>query len=157
MAYGEPLNSADDLKGRDGIDLLARMIYGEAGNQSEEGKRGCAFVAKNRKDKNSNEFGGNTWEGVLLKKSQFYGLTNNGLKPDTASNAWKDSLDIAQNLSSKSNPIGSCLWFCTNSYYKKTIETKNGKEYYSFVQGTPLEVVEKVIIGDHTFFKVTGY
>ena len=40
MAYGEPLNSTDDLKGRDGIDLLARMIYSEAGNQSEKGKRG---------------------------------------------------------------------------------------------------------------------
>ena len=51
MGYGDSLSSTNDLKGRDGIDLLARMIYSEAGNQSEEGKRACAFVAKNRKDK----------------------------------------------------------------------------------------------------------
>lgn len=53
MAYGEPLNSTSDYKGRDGIDLLARMIFSEAGDQSEEGKRGCAYVSKNRKDKNN--------------------------------------------------------------------------------------------------------
>ena len=158
MTYGEPLSSADDLKGRDGVDLLARMIYGEAGNQSEQGKRGCAYVAKNRKDKNTSEFGGNTWEGVLLKKNQFTGLTSsNGLKPDTTSDAWKDSLDIAQNLSSKSNPIGSCLWFNANSTYNNQSKSENGKEYYRFGTGSYNEVVEKAVIGGHTFFRIVGY
>ncbi len=58
MAYGDALKSTDDLKGRDSIDLLARMLYSEAGNQTEKGKRGCAYVAKNRKDKDKKEFGG---------------------------------------------------------------------------------------------------
>ena len=102
MGYGDSLSSTNDLKGRDGIDLLARMIYSEAGNQSEEGKRACAFVAKNRKDKNASEFGGNTWEGVLLKENQFVGMTTaNALRPDTSSTVWSTSLDIAKNLSSK--------------------------------------------------------
>lgn len=158
MSYGEALNSTDDLKGRDGIDLLARMIYSEAGNQTEKGKRGCAFVAKNRKDRNETQFGGNTWEGVLLKAYQFSGMTTtNVLKPDTSSDGWKDSLDIAQNLSKKTNPIGGCLWFNTNSLYSKQTKTEGGKEYYKFGSGAYNEVVEKVVIGNHTFFRVSGY
>lgn len=137
MGYGNALNSKDDLKGRDGIDLLARMIYSEAGNQTEEGKRGCAFVAKNRKDRNETQFGGNTWEGVILKANQFAGMTTtHALKPDTTSDAWKDSLDIAQNLSSKTNPIGGCLWFNTNSLYQKQSRTEGGREYYKFGKGS---------------------
>lgn len=158
MSYGEALNSTDDLKGTDGIDLLARMIYSEAGNQTEKGKRGCAFVAKNRKDRNETQFGGNTWEGVLLKAYQFSGMTTtNALKPDTSSNGWKDSLDIAQNLSKKTNPIGGCLWFNTNSLYGKQTKTEGGKEYYRFGSGAYNEVVEKVVIGNHTFFRISGY
>lgn len=158
MAYGEALSSTADLKGRSGIDLLARMIYSEAGNQSEEGKRGCAFVAKNRKDKNTTEFGGNTWEGVILKANQFAGMTtSNALKPDTTSSAWSDSLEIAKNLSKKTNPIGSCLWFNTNSLYAKQSKTESGKEYYKFGNGAYNEVTEKVVIGNHTFFKISGY
>lgn len=158
MAYGEPLNSTSEYAGRDGIDLLARMIYSEAGNQTEEGKRGCAFVAKNRKDRNEKQFGYDTWEGVILKKDQFSGMsTSAALKPDTNSTGWKDSLDIAQNLSSKTNPIGGCLWFNANSTYNKQSKTENGKEYYRFGNGSYNEVTEKVVIGGHTFFKVAGY
>lgn len=158
MAYGEALNSTSDYTGRDGIDLLARMIYSEAGNQTEEGKRGCAYVAKNRKDKNTKEFGGDTWEGVILKSGQFNGMsTSNALKPDTNSSAWKDSLDIAQNLSSKDNPIRGCLWFNANSTYKKQSKTENGKEYYRFGNGAYNEVTDKVVIGGHTFFILSGY
>lgn len=159
MSYGEPLSSTKDLKGRDGVDLLARMLYSEARGETEEGKRGCAYVASNRKDKNKTEFGGNTWEGVILKKYAFVGMTTtSALKPDLTSDAWDDSLDIATNLSSKTNPIGTCLWFVTNSYYKKHIKTSGSKESYSFDGGsTYTEVVEKVVIGGHTFFKVKGY
>ena len=161
MGYGDSLSSTNDLKGRDGIDLLARMIYSEAGNQSEEGKRACAFVAKNRKDKNASEFGGNTWEGVLLKENQFVGMTTaNALRPDTSSTVWSTSLDIAKNLSSKTNPIGKCLWFNTNSLYSSRIRNVNGQggpEQYKFPGGEYRDVVEKKVIGNHTFFRVSGY
>lgn len=39
-----------------------RLIYSEAHNQSEKGKRGVAFVAKNRKDKNINEKKNDNWD-----------------------------------------------------------------------------------------------
>ncbi len=67
MKYGEALNSKDELKGRDGVDLLARMIYAGARGESSEGKCGVAFVAKNRKDHATKaaEFGGTTWEGAF--------------------------------------------------------------------------------------------
>lgn len=39
MGYGDALNSKDDVKGREGINLLARMICPEAVNQTEEEKR----------------------------------------------------------------------------------------------------------------------
>ena len=160
MGYGDALSSKDDLKGRDGIDLLARMIYSEAGNQTEEGKRGCAYVAKNRKDRNEKPFGYDTWEGVILKANQFSGMsTSAALKPDISSNGWKDSLDIAQNLSGKVNPIGGCLWFNANTTYNNHSIIENGKEFYWFGSDVDKkkEVTEKYVIGGHTFFKIAGY
>lgn len=156
MGYGDPLNSSSELHGRNSIDLLARMIYGEAEGESEKGKRGCAFVAKNRKQRNSSEFGGSTWEGVLFKG--FSGFTSSrALKPDINSQAWKDSLNIAQNLSSKTNPIGNCLFFNTNSLYARKTRTSNGKEQYTFNGNDYRNVTEKHVIGNHTFFLVSGY
>ncbi len=158
MGYGDALSSTDDLKGRDSVNLLARMIYSEAGNQTEEGKHGCAFVAKNRKDKNLSEFGGNTWEGVLLKANQFVGMTtDDALKPDTSSTAWKESLDIAKNLSSKTNPIHKCLWFNTNKLYGNQSKMEGNVEYYRFGSGSYNEVTDKKVIGNHTFFILRGY
>lgn len=158
MAYGDALSSYSDLKNCSDTDLLARMIYAEARGETEEGKRGCAYVAKNRVDKNSSEFGGNTYSGVLLKSGQFAGMsTESALKPDTTSDAWKDSLDIAKNLSSKKNPIGTCLWFVTNTYYKNHSKTSGGVEMYTFNNSIYTEVTKKVVIGNHTFFMLSGY
>lgn len=158
MEYGEALNSKADLYGRDGIDILARMIYGEAEGECFEGKCGCAFVAKNRKDRNSKEFGFDTWEGVLLKPGQFSGLDRPViLKPDTSSQAWTDSLYIAQNLSDQDNPIGGCLWFNGNEKYNERVSIVNGEETYTFASGSARKVVEKYVIEGHTFFKLSGY
>lgn len=155
MEYGEALNSSDDLKGRDSVDLLARMIYAEAQGESFEGKCGVAFVAQNRKDhpKKAKEFGGTTWEAVLLSPNQF----SVALKPNTKSQAWADCLDIAQNLSDKTNPIGSCLWFNANDVYAKRSQTVNGVEQYAFSKGKYKDVVEKCVIGGHTFFRIIEY
>lgn len=158
MAYGDQLNSFEDYAQRTWKDLLARMIYSEAGNQTEEGKRGCAFVAQNRVDKDSDEFG-HTMKEVLLKESQFSGMTTkNALKPDTDSDAWRVSLDIAMNLSSKENPVGACLWFNTNALYDELTREVNGIVYYHFKNSeTEREVIERKTIGNHTFFRLSGY
>lgn len=155
MEYGEALNSKDDLKGREGVDLLARMIYAEARCESFEGKRGVAFVTKNRKGhpKKAKEFGGTTWEAVLLKPTRFSMTGTAALKPDTSSQAWADCLDIAQNFSDKINPIGACLCFYTNSNYNNIASTENGVEMYKFGKNDPIPVVEKCIIGNQTFFE----
>ncbi len=95
--------------------------------------------------------------GCLLKSGQFAMTGTAALQPDTSSQAWADCLDIAQNLAGKTNPIGTCLWFCTNSYYNKVVSTENGVEKYKFGKNNPIPVVEKCIIGNHAFFRVDGY
>jgi len=158
--YGEPLSDLTGLtefQGRDSVDLLARMIYSEARGESWAGKQGVAHVAKNRKAKNSTEFGGGTYEGVILKPGQFVGMTTiSARQPDLNSQAWADSLYIASNLSTQDNPIGTCLWFVSNSYYSSHSRIYNGQAQYTFGSGY-VNVVEKVVIGNQTFFRVTGY
>lgn len=157
MTYGEKI-MYEQLEERPGLDLLARMIYAEAANQNEMGKRGVAFVARNRKDHaKSAEFGGTTYKEVISKKNAFesYGKSM-FLAPDTNSTAWKDSLDIALNMDTKVNPISACLWFCTNSYYSTRSRVVNGQEQYDFGAGYK-DIIEKKVLGDHTFFRVIGY
>ncbi|MBP3609580.1 MAG: cell wall hydrolase [Lachnospiraceae bacterium] len=158
MAYGESLSTANELIGRDGIDLLTRLIYAEALNQSESVKKGVAFVVKNRKEKNSSVFGGNTWEGVILEKNQFTKITSSyALQPDTSSEEWKTSLDIARNIADKTNPVGNCLWYAKSTYYARKVSTENGKEYYCQGTGVYNEVIEKTVLGDYTFYRLLGY
>lgn len=161
MAYGEPLNSPDEYEGLFDLDLVTRMVYAEARGESDEGKAGCAYVVKNRKDKNLTEFGGTDWGDIVTHPGQFAGmLTESALKPDTSSDAWTKSLqaarDVVRGFEKIANPIGTCLWFNSNTYYQSVIVTRDNKEYYNFGAGER-EVVEKVVIGNHTFFRVSGY
>lgn len=155
--FEEPLSSFSDFYGRDSVDLLAQMIYSEASIESWTGKQGVAHVAKNRKARNSSEFGGGTYEGVLLLGNAFDGMqTTNALRPELNLSAWSDSLYIASNMNTQNNPIGTCLWFWGNSLYNSSVDTS--LEYERVNLGTALRrVVEKIIIGTHTFFKVEGY
>lgn len=74
-AYGEPLNSINDLKGRDSADILARVIYDEARGESWAGKQGVAAIVANRKKCNKEEFRSQTTvESVVLAKGQFDGI-----------------------------------------------------------------------------------
>lgn len=159
MTYGEAI-SASERSGRPGLDLLARMIYAEALGESEMGKRGVACVARNRKDHaKASEFGGTTYKDVVLASGQFSSITtSNFLKPDLNSTAWKDSLNIALNMDTVVNPISACLWFNTNDTYKNRTKTENGVEKYKF-SGTDKyqQVVEKKVLGNHTFFRVINY
>lgn len=161
MAYGEPLNSTADYAGLFDLDLVTRMVYSEARGESDEGKAGCAYVVKNRRDKNLAEFGGTDWGDIVTHSGQFAGMsTDAALRPDTTSSAWTKSLeaarDVVRGFGKIANPIGTCLWFNSNSYYQNVIKIRNNKEYYNFGAGER-EVVEKVIIGGHTFFRVSGY
>ncbi|MEK4671326.1 cell wall hydrolase [Niallia sp. FSL R7-0271] len=146
-----------EFSGLSNTDLLARLIYSEAGGESLNGKRGVTYVVKNRIAKNSSTFGGNTYSGVILKKGEFAGMTESGARcPSTSTTAWKDSLSIA--TSPGTNPVGKTLWFNANSTYNARSFPFPGYEGYSFDGGSSyIKVVEKYVIGGHTFFRVQGY
>lgn len=75
--------------------------------------------------------------------------------PNTSLQAWKDSCDIAVITISNPDPIGKCLWFNTNATYNSRLNS-TGK--YTFDGGVTYKtVVEKVVIGNHTFFRIEGY
>lgn len=146
-----------EFNGLDSADILARLIYSEARGESLTGKRGVYHVVANRKAKNSSEFGGNTILGVATKSGQFAGMTTSSARcPDTNSSAWSDCLSVAQN--GGTNPIGKCLWFNTTTLYgQRTRAVSGGGEEYTFNGSTYTKVVEKVVIGNHTFFRLSGY
>lgn len=154
---GQAVSSTSELSGLSELDLIARCIYSEARGESDAGRRGVACVIRNRKARGTTEFGGNTYSGVVLKSYAFSGMTtSSALAPDTTSTAWEECVNIAENIDSIANPIGTCLWFNANTRYSEYSYTENGIEYFTFTNG-PKEVVEKIIIGNHTFFKVVGY
>lgn len=138
-------------------DLLARVIYSEAAGEPLVGKRGVAHVVKNRVSKNSSVFGGGTYAGVILKPGEFQGMTTSLARcPSTSSIAWTDSLSIANSIGN--SPVGKTLWFNTNSLYKQRSFTFPSYEGYTFNNGNSyIKVVEKYVIGGHTFFRVDGY
>ena len=160
MTYGEKITNSE-MSSRPGLDLLARMIYAEAEGEREIGKRAVACVARNRKDHaKASEFGGTTYKEVILKPNQFTSVGNNKfLEPDLDSTAWSDSLDIALNMDTVVNPISACLWFNTNSLYNSRSRIVNGQEQYTFSETNPYyqDVIQKGVVGNHTFFRLSGY
>ena len=159
MTYGEKI-TLSEMYDRTGLDLLARMIYVEAEDQSEMGKRAVACVARNRKDHaKASQFGGTTYKDVILAVNQFESKGKTKfLEPNLQSTAWKDSLNIALNMDTVVNPISACLWFCTASVYNANIKVVNGKEQYTFDHGKSYtNVIEKKVLGKHIFFRVSGY
>lgn len=160
MAMGDPVSNLPGLtefENLDTTDLLARLIYSEASTQTKTGKAGVAWVVSNRVDKNLGEFGGNTYKGVILRQNAFDGMTSiNARQPDTSSTAWADSVEQALASSRLGNPIGTCLWFVTNTYYASNVIKSGSTEYWNFGKGNK-KIVEKKVIKDHTFFKVEGY
>ncbi len=79
--------------------------------------------------------------------------TNVALCSDTSSATWKECLELALNVYDEVNLSGTCLWFNGNSYYKGRCRTSSDKEYYSFDLESEREIVEKVVIGNYTFFE----
>ncbi|WP_281888923.1 cell wall hydrolase [Paenibacillus sp. YYML68] len=160
MAWGDPIQDLSGLQEfdpLDPVDVLARLIYSEARGESRTGKAGVVWVVSNRVDKNLSEFGGSTYKGVCLKPNAFAGLTTQSARqPDTSSSAWDDCISEALSSSRSSNPIGKCLWFVTNTYFSSKVTTSNGSEYWNFGAGSK-KIVEKVVLGNHTFFRVEGY
>jgi len=112
---GESVLNPDGFIHRDDIDLLARLIYGEASKPPSATPTteqiGVAYAAHNRK---AYGFWGSTFKAVILADGQFKSMENKTgqtLNPDLTSPKWKSSLSAAQTYTTKANPIGTRLNF----------------------------------------------
>ena len=110
-SYQEPDTSAGTDVSSSDLDLLAAIIYCEAGNQSREGMVAVGAVVMNRV--NSSSFPG-TIHDVIYQSGQF----------TPASSGWLDSVigsapsacyEAAQAALNGENPVGSALYFNTGS------------------------------------------
>ncbi|UUZ82882.1 cell wall hydrolase [Paenibacillus sp. P26] len=159
--YGEKLTDQTGLSefnGQEDEDLLARLIYSEARGESVEGWQAVGHVVRNRKVKNTSEFGGGTYSGVILKPGQFVGMTTAAARePDTSTKEWNDILYIALTIDNQTNPIGKALWFWTNTLFDKNSRTTSTGQPQLYFVGKWQDVTYKKVIGNHTFFLVAGY
>lgn len=148
-----------EFNGLTNVDLMARLVYAEARGESYSGKKAITQLVMNRQHKNISEFGGNTLSSVVLKSpGGFVGMTTSYARcPSTSGSEWLDSLTAATNPGS--DLIGDSLWFNTNSLFSQQSRTgSTGYLEYKF-PGTSnyIRVMEKHVVGGHTFFRVYGY
>lgn len=153
-----------EFDGLSNLDLLARLIYSEARGETTQGLYGVARVVHNRVLKNLTEFGGSSVKGVILKTpGGFVGMTTVDARcpyTDGVQGAeWRAALQAANIYGTEPNPVGKTLWFNTNSVYSsRVIKDSQGKDTYKFPNISYYQtVVEKYIVGGHTFFRVSGY
>jgi len=114
-SLGQPVLTTSEFIHRDSIDLLARVIYGEASPPTSatptNEQIGVAYAVHNRK---ANGSWGSTFVAVILANSQFNsmeGVNKTTQNPDLTSNKWKASLSAAQTYTTKANPIGTRMFF----------------------------------------------
>lgn len=125
LTSGTPLESGDAFYDAQDLDLIARVIQHESGNQPLSGKIGVANVILNRVK--SPQFPG-TVSGVLSQKNQFPGATNATPKAQAVVAA-KLALDGA-------NTVGGACWFngagksCWASKNKSLITVIGGHAFY---------------------------
>lgn len=100
IAVGTALESGDTYYNATDLDLIARVVQHESGNQPLAGKIGVANVILNRVK--FSQFP-NTVYGVLFQKNQFPGATNATPKAEAVIAA-KLALDGA-------NTVGNACWF----------------------------------------------
>lgn len=100
LTSGTPLESGDTFYNAQDLDLIARVVQHESGNQPLEGKIGVANVILNRVK--FPQFP-NTVRGVLDQKNQFPGATNATPKAQAVIAA-KLAMDGA-------NTVGDACWF----------------------------------------------
>lgn len=128
LTSGTPLESGDTFYRAQDVDLLARVIQHEGGNQPLAGKIGIANVILNRVASGSRGGFADSVSGVLAQKNQFPGATNATPKSE-AILAAKLALDGA-------NTVGGARWFngvgkaCWASKNKALIAVIGGHAFY---------------------------
>lgn len=96
----------------DDLNLLAAIIYCEAGNQSREGKVAVGAVVLNRVASASFP---NTIHDVIYQSGQFTPAYSGGLASALANGVPSDCTEAAQAALNGENPVGGALYFNTGS------------------------------------------
>ena len=122
----EPYNLNDE-----DIKIIASVVYGEAGNQSYEGKLAVANIILNRLD---NGYWGSTISDVVYSPYQFCAVEGHWFSDAMANGPNEDCMKAAEDAVSGLNNIGSYLSFRTTAI----------AEYDSYSS--------YIIIGDHVFY-----
>lgn len=122
---GVALENGDTFYNADDLDLIARVVQHESGNQPLEGKIGVANVILNRVK--FPQFP-NTVREVLAQKNQFTGATNATPKAE-AILAAKLAMDGANTVGNACwfNGVGKAFWA---SRHKSLIVTIGGHSFY---------------------------
>lgn len=102
---GAPLQKADRPYGEKDVDLIARVIMHEAGNQSLEGKMAVGNVILHRVENREKSYFGNvnTVSAVLNQKGQFPGATN--------ANPNAESIVAAKLVADGADVVPGAYWF----------------------------------------------
>lgn len=131
--------------------IVGLTIYGEARNQSFDGKIAVGNVIRNRLFSKEN-FGGNTYKDICLAKNQFSCWFE---EQDELENAIQLVIngDAYRNLILK-----ECLYLgqgITNNQFHDNV---NGATYYRTIKlmnEKPVNTLWKIELGDHVFYKLT--
>ena len=116
------------------VELLARMIFGEASNPVAQ-VRGAGWVVMNRAE--AGGYGGPSLSGVVRRSGQFQAITGSQAShtqqarvPNLTSQRWRDSLHMAahlvasgnsttlSNVVSRPNGYVNQLYFVSNSWFR---------------------------------------
>jgi hypothetical protein len=107
--FGKPISySTGWYNGLSDVEIIARCLYGENTVNSAD-QNSCAWIMINRRNKNSSEFGGSTYRGVVKKPGAFEPITGgsggtaNARIPDKSSPRWRNAVWNACTLLSTSN------------------------------------------------------
>ena len=106
--------AAAEAKAAADTELLAALIFCEAGNQPYEGQVAVGAVVMNRVRSGSYP---NSISEVIYQSGQFTPAMTGWLDSVLSSGGYTDSArQVAQDALAGSNPVGDCLYFSTGGY-----------------------------------------
>jgi len=133
--------------------IVGLTIYGEARNQSFDGKIAVGNVIRNRLFSREN-FGGNTYKDICLAKHQFSCWFEENENRDELENAIQ--LVIGGNIY-KNLILKECLYLGQGITDNQFHDNVNGALYYrtiKLMKEKPVDILWKIELGYHVFYKL---
>lgn len=135
------------------VELLARLIWGEARNQSVRGMCAVAYVVLNRCQDDCHRFG-STLYNVITRKWQFSCL--NGLWSDSPED---DDPNLAKLMNDPGEPITACRVIAELALDGCLVDVTKGSTHYRTKtvdpkwDDDPVKMMYCTTIGDHVFYR----